>query len=117
MDLFLLFVLAMVQNASFTWVSRTRNSANIEMHAVASVCSNTLWFAITVFIWSKLWAGLTAGDWVSIAITGFVYVLGTTLGAVTMMWILLRTEKGKSRVGAPFKPPYAKGTFTKIKDL
>lgn len=113
MDLFLLFVLAMVQNASFTWVSRTRNSADIKMHAIASVCSNSLWFGITVFIWGKLWVALTTGDWWMIATTGLVYVLGTTLGAVIMMYILLRTEKGKGRVGAR----YAHGTFTDPKDL
>lgn len=99
-DLIALFVLATVQNAAFTWVSRSRNSGDVKYHAIAAVCSNGLWFITQVLIWSQLWARITNQDFVGLLIPLAVYVAGTTLGSCWAMARLLKTETGKRRVGA-----------------
>lgn len=43
-------VLLIIQNMSFTLVSRARNSGSIKFHAVASVGSNGVWFASQAII-------------------------------------------------------------------
>ena len=99
-QLFILFCLAIIQNAAFTWVSRSRNSGDVKYHAIAAVASNGIWFLMTVFIWERLWQALTNGDIWSLVITGSVYVAGTVIGSCAMMYLLLKTEKGKRKVGA-----------------
>lgn len=39
-----IFVLAFVQNISFTIVSRSRNRNNMTFHLIAAFFSNTIWF-------------------------------------------------------------------------
>jgi hypothetical protein len=99
-ELALLGVVAFVQNMAFTWVSRSRNSGDPSYHRWAAICSNGVWFVTTLLIWNQLWSALTAGEWWRIAATGLVYVIATTEGSVLMMRILLKTEKGKRKVGA-----------------
>ncbi len=38
-------VFLLIQNASFTFVSRARNSGSYSLHAIAAVCSNGIWMA------------------------------------------------------------------------
>ncbi len=99
-DLVLLACAAFVQNMAFTWVSRSRNSGDANYHRYAALCSNGVWFLTQVFMLSQLWPALTHGDWLRVAITGAVYIAATTEGSVLMMKILLKTEKGKRKVGA-----------------
>lgn len=100
MDLVLLFSLGALQNAAFTWSGRSRNSGDVTYHALAALFSNGLWFLMTVVIWERLWASVIGGDWQAVAMTGFIYVAGTVLGSCSMMWLLLKTETGRRRVGA-----------------
>jgi hypothetical protein len=44
MNLILWFLLLVLQNAAFTWVSRARNSGSIGYHAIAAVFSNGIPF-------------------------------------------------------------------------
>lgn len=96
----LLFALAFMQNAAFTWVSRSRNSGDVAYHAYAAACSNAIYFIVTVTLWKSIWDALTNGDWWVLGTTGIVYVAATVLGSCWMMNWLLRTETGKRRVGA-----------------
>jgi len=41
-----MFALVVLQNASFTLVSRARNSSSLAFHAVASICSNGIWLLV-----------------------------------------------------------------------
>lgn len=99
-DLVALFLLASVQNAAFTWVSRSRNSGDVKYHAVAAVFSNGVWFLTQVLIWTQLWERVTAGEYMELVVPCLVYVSGTTLGSCLAMAHLLKSEKGKRRVGA-----------------
>jgi hypothetical protein len=95
-----LAVVAFVQNMAFTWVSRSRNSGDPNHHRIAAWCSNGIWFVANVLVWRQVWHALDTGEWLYLVITGAVYIVATTEGSVLMMRILLRTEKGKRRVGA-----------------
>jgi hypothetical protein len=93
------FLLLVVQNAAFTWVSRARNSGSIGYHAVASVASNGIWFASQFFL-----IGLVAKPgmpFADAAILGAIYIAGTVTGSVLMHIASIRwLEKGSRRVGA-----------------
>jgi len=99
-DLILLSALAFIQNASFTWVGRSRASGNVLYHGIASVFSNSIWFAMTITIWGQLFDALTTGDMPQLIAAGIAYCIGTVAGSCSAMWVLLRTEKGSHRVGA-----------------
>jgi len=93
------FLLLVVQNAAFTWVSRARNGGSYGYHALAAVCSNGVWFA-SQFILIGLVAkpGMALADALGL---GAVYVAGTVTGSVAMHWVSIRwLEKGKRKVGA-----------------
>ena len=94
------FVLLLIQNASFTAVSRARNSGSDWYHAIASIFSNGIWWVSqTVIILSLMQIVKTAsvGTW---TIMTLVYVTATVTGAVTMGKLLRRfVEKGKRKVG------------------
>lgn len=93
------FVLLVVQNAAFTWVSRARNSGSLGYHAVAAVFSNGVWFASQFFlIASVVRPDTTPGRAVFL---GAVYVAGTVTGSVAMHYVALRwLEKGRRKVGS-----------------
>ena len=103
MTLTLLLIWALVlliQNASFTLVSRARNSGSIKFHAAAAVASNGVWFAsqfiviasiVDVIKKSDVLLGLGYGAW---------YTLWTVLGSISMHYISMKwLEKGKRKVG------------------
>jgi len=93
MTLGLIFALTIIQNAAFTWVSRSRNSADVAHHAVAALCSNSIWFVVTVLLWEQLWSSFESGS--GLLLLGVVYVAGTVIGSCLMMALLLKTERGK----------------------
>jgi hypothetical protein len=98
-SLFPWFLLLILQNAAFTWVSRARNSGSLGYHAIASVFSNGIWF-VSQFI--LITAVVTKGMSCKRAIlTGAVYIAGTVCGSVCMHWFSMRyLEKGKRKVAA-----------------
>lgn len=96
----ILGAVAFVQNMAFTWVSRSRNGGDVGYHRYASWASNGVWFSTQILLYGAVWSALTSGEWWKVALTGFVYVLCTTEGSCFMMRVLLKTEKGKRKVGA-----------------
>ena len=99
MDLTAWFFLLVVQNASFTWVSRARNSGSIGYHGVASVFSNGIWFVSQLFLIGMVVKPEMA--WQDLTVLGLVYIAGTTTGAILMHWASMTyLEKGKRGVGA-----------------
>ncbi|MCK5641272.1 MAG: hypothetical protein KAJ19_10760, partial [Gammaproteobacteria bacterium] len=89
-----------VRNMAFTWVSRSRNSGDPSYHRYAAWCSNGIWFVANILIWKQVWTALQTGEWWHLVAAGVAYVIATTEGSVFMMKQLLKTEKGKRRVGA-----------------
>ncbi len=92
-------LLLMLQAASFTWVSRARNSANILYHGVASIFSNGIFFATQFLLIHKVVNQNMAP--LELFYYGFLYVLGTVTGAVLMHWTTMKyLEKGNRKVGS-----------------
>ena len=68
-------------------------------HAKWSAASNGIWFITQILIWTSVWNAVGAGTYWQIGIAAIVYVAATTAGSVLMMAHMLKTEKGKQRVG------------------
>ena len=77
-DYILLFFSTILQNASFTLVSRARNSNSILFHALASVLSNGIWFMVINQITKK--------D-VDTLMMGITYTTAAVIGSVSMHYI------------------------------
>lgn len=91
MELIILFLLVILQNASFTLVSRARNSGSFSYHAVAATLSNGFY----IFVFDHLNSNVEELS------TKIVYIIGTVIGSVLMHYISIRyIEKGKRKVGA-----------------
>jgi hypothetical protein len=92
------FLLLVLQNAAFTWVSRARNSGSVGYHALASVCSNGIWFVSNLVM-----IGVAVKDvhgWQSACAYGSLYIAGTVTGSVLMHYVSIKwLETGKRRVG------------------
>lgn len=94
-------LLLVLQNATFTWVSRARNSGSIKYHAVASLFSNSTWFASQLLLIESLVPVALSADWQTAAIIGGFYTVCTCAGAVAAHWFAMKyLETGKRRVGA-----------------
>lgn len=99
MNLFVWFLVLILQNACFTWVSRARNSGSYSYHAVAAVFSNGIWFVSNIFLISMVAKpDMEASELLKL---GSIYVAGTVIGSVLMHWVAVNwLEKGKRKVGA-----------------
>ena len=78
----LLFGATALQNASFTFVSRARNSRSLGYHALAAVLSNGLYLLVLRSVVSQL-------DSFS---TYVAYVAGAVVGGLAVHWLSLRLE-------------------------
>lgn len=99
-EIICLAVVAFIQNMAFTWVSRSRNSGDPSYHRKAAYCSNGIWFLANILIWKQVWIAIETGSWLHLLIAGVAYCIATSEGSVLMMKRLLRSEKGKRKVGA-----------------
>lgn len=86
-----LAVLVVCQNASFTLVSRARNSSSIAFHAMAATLSNGVWLLVFRQMVMRI-------EDVSSMI---VYLVASVTGSILMHHISMRwIEKGKRKVGS-----------------
>lgn len=100
MDWALWAVMLLLQNASFTWVSRARNSSSVAYHALAAIASNGIWFLNLGIAVDKLTEIRHAGSWSALAAAALFYTTFTVLGAVSMHHFLMtKVERGKRKVG------------------
>lgn len=82
--------MTILQNASFTWVSRARNSGSLKYHAIAAIGSNGMWILVVRQV------VLNFDKWYMCA----AYVVGAVIGSVLMHWFSMKyLEKGKRKVG------------------
>ena len=82
-----IFFLAIIQNVSFSVVSRSRNRDNKKYHIIASLFSNSIWFLT--------FRELILGDMNFLLF--IPYVIGTVVGSVYGMSISMYIEK---KIGA-----------------
>lgn len=78
MGYILLFFVTILQNASFTLVSRARNSNSILFHGLASVLSNGIWFVVVRQVTQNNLDTVTLG---------IVYTIAAVCGSIGMHYI------------------------------
>lgn len=98
---FLWAVILFLQNYSFTYVSRARNSASLKRHLIAGVLSNGIWFlSMTVLLGQMLDNIRGKNGWYPALLTGLFYTVCTLLGSLAAHLVSLYTESGDGAVGA-----------------
>lgn len=78
MNYVLLFFVTILQNGSFTLVSRARNSSSILFHALASVASNGIWFLVVRQVVQPN---------ANTILLGISYTAGAVIGSILMHYI------------------------------
>ena len=92
--------LLLIQNASFTWVSRARNSRSLGYHALASVASNGVWFLNLGLAVDKLNEARSAESMALLVGTAAFSTVFTVAGSVGAQHLLMtKVETGSRRVG------------------
>lgn len=78
--------LTILQNASFTLVSRARNSNSLSYHAIASVLSNGIWLLVIRHVVNNFdnWQLMTT------------YVVGSVTGSLLMHHIAMKYFENKN---------------------
>lgn len=72
--------LVILQNASFTLVSRARNSNSLWYHTIASVLSNGIWLLVIRQV------VLNLDNWVLM----ITYLVGAVIGSISMHYIAMK---------------------------
>jgi hypothetical protein len=80
MEYIILFLMTILQNASFTLVSRARNSDSILFHGLAAVASNGVWFIVVNRV-VKSTDSLLAG---------VVYTIAAVVGSIGMHYLSMK---------------------------
>lgn len=94
----------LIQNWMFTFVSRARNSGSLARHVTAAVFSNGVWILQLQIMLGPMMEYLNGKHGLLAQIgVGLYYTLFTVAGSVAAHYWALRTEKGKSAVGANSK--------------
>ena len=100
-DWFLWSLVLLSQNFAFTYVSRARSSGSLVRHLKASFFSNGIWIFSQMLLLGPMFDNLTGKHGRSLQVaTGVVYTVTTMTGSIAAHYWALRTEKGKSAVGA-----------------
>jgi len=90
----------LLQNASFTFVSRARNSGSYALHALAAVASNGVWICGQFVSLQIIIEAIRSGSWTDRTVVVLFYTVFTVAGSVAMHWVGVNfIEKGKRRVG------------------
>lgn len=79
-DILIMFGLTILQSASFTLVSRARNSNSILYHTIASILSNGIWLFVIRNI-------ITNFDNLTLMIT---YLIGSVIGGVGIQYLTIK---------------------------
>lgn len=94
-------IFLLIQNASFTFVSRARNSGSYALHAIAALCSNGVWFATQLVSLGMIIDVIKGGTWGQRVFMGLFYTTFTVSGSLLIHWVGINyIEKGNRRVGA-----------------
>lgn len=87
-EIVILFLTVLLQNASFTLVSRARNSASLKFHALSATLSNGIWLLVIRQVVTNL----------DSEIMMLTYLVASVVGSVIMHYVSMRFfEKGKRK--------------------
>lgn len=87
-EILILFLLTILQNASFTLVSRARNSSSLVYHGLASIASNGIWLLVIKKVVTNL----------NSTVLMITYVIGSVIGSLLMHYIAQNfIEKPKTK--------------------
>jgi hypothetical protein len=81
MEYVILFLMTILQNASFTLVSRARNSDSILFHGLAAVLSNGIWFIVV---------NKVVQQGVNTVALGLTYTTAAVIGSIAMHYISMK---------------------------
>ena len=88
-EILIMLGLTILQNASFTLVSRARNSNSITYHTIASVLSNGIWLLVIRNVVANF-------ENLTLMIT---YLIGSVIGSISMHYIAMKYfEKSKNNL-------------------
>lgn len=79
-EILVMLGLTILQNASFTLVSRARNSNSLLYHTIASILSNGIWLLVIRNV-------VTNFQNVTLMIT---YLIGSVIGSISMHYIAMK---------------------------
>lgn len=79
-EIFIMFSLVVLQNASFTLVSRARNSKSLLYHGIASVLSNGIWLLVI----RQVVLNLEKTELM------FTYLVASVIGSIGMHYVAMR---------------------------
>lgn len=86
-QILIMLELTILQNASFTLVSRARNSSSLLYHTVASILSNGIWLLVIRHVVTNF------DNWILMV----TYVIGAVIGSIGMHYIAMKYfEKPKN---------------------
>ena len=89
-------LMLLLQNASFTWVSRARNSKNVGYHATAAFFSN-----LTYILNLSVGVNMLTDKTQSLGLVATFYTIFTMLGSIGMHWFSMHyLEHGTRKVGS-----------------
>lgn len=87
-EILVMLGLTILQNVSFTLVSRARNSNSLLYHTIASILSNGIWLLVIRNV-------VTNFKNVTLMLT---YLIGSVIGSISMHYIAMKYfEKTKSK--------------------
>jgi putative flippase GtrA len=86
-EILIMFSLVLLQNASFTLVSRARNSQSLLYHTIASVLSNGIWLLVIRQVVLNL-------DRVDLMIT---YLVASVAGSIGMHYLAMKYFEKKTK--------------------
>lgn len=75
-----MFGLVVLQNASFTLVSRARNSKSLSYHALASIASNGIWLLVIKNVVQNF----------DKPVLMWTYLVGSVIGSISMHYIAMK---------------------------
>lgn len=82
--------LLIIQNFSFTLVSRARNSGSILYHAITSVFSNGIWITSQFILIDSIVTVLKNADLQMGAVIGIFYTVNTIIGSLSAHWFTMK---------------------------
>ena len=92
-------MLLIIQNFSFTLVSRARNSSSLGYHAIAALFSNGVWFLSQFILIASITDAIKNASISYAVMLGVFYTTFTIVGSVSSHWFSMRfLERGKRRV-------------------
>ena len=104
LEILKMFGLVVLQNASFTLVSRARNSQSLLYHTLASVASNGIWLLVIRQVVINL-------NNIPLMIT---YLIAAVIGSISMHYVAMRWFEKKKEVKMPVDITNVKGPLLKV---